>query len=121
MLIALGSLITVIGGVFVTLRKSNSDNKASTITGEAANFDYWKNRTKSVEDRLSALEQGVEDREKLHRAEIAEKNKRITILEERVDYLEAELSRQLQLNNKVDDAKAVLHENVESQLEELKQ
>ena len=48
-LIATGSLFTIVAGVYVTIRKSNSETKATAITGE-------QNRSKIDEDYISRME-----------------------------------------------------------------
>lgn len=145
LLIAAGSLITVVGGVVVTLRKSSSDNKASTITGEVALSDYWEKRTAKIEDRYTILEEKFEEMRtsfenlsldyievkkelenlRVENTRLTSENHarlgRITTLEAQVVELQSQLASYVHIDmKKVDAVKAELHHNVEDNLEELK-
>lgn len=85
--------------------------------------EITKSHEKEVEElkaRISLLEQGVIDREVVHSKAIKEKDVRIDELEERIDTLENELLKYRRLDEKVDNAKAELHDNVEQNLNDLK-
>jgi len=106
------AVAAVIGAVGVYLK-----NKAGNTVTYA---DGWERYAGRLEIRVAALEKQFEEQESRHDAEIKAKNTRITELEARVATLEHELSKQLQLNDKVDEVKGVLHETVEQGLEGLK-
>ena len=60
-IIVLGSLITILSGVYFTNKKSKVENKAVTITGEVALSDGWEKYATKLEQRLSAVEKAKDD------------------------------------------------------------
>ena len=159
-LIAIGSLITVIGGAYVTIKRSNSDVKTATITGEFALSDRLENYIVKLETRLADMDKKKEEADcklillrenfesldrdylelkaeygslKKQLDEVKLENKKLTddntLKIDRIKNLEAQvisLQEQLDLyrhidSAKVEDAKIVLHQTVDDNLNNLKQ
>lgn len=115
----IGAFITVMVGAYVAFKKSNTDSRATTITGEIGLADGWQKYAKKLEDRITALEQGVIEREKVYIQAIKEKDQRIDELEQRIDDLETEVDKYRNLSTKVVEAKDNIKETVENSLGEI--
>ena len=120
----LSAFITAASLAYVSIKKSNSETKASTIAGEFAISDRLEAYINKLEERITKMETEIEAVRMENRRLTLDneaKTSRIGILETQVIDLQKQLDNYKHIDTaKVDDAKATLHQQVEENLEDIK-
>lgn len=145
-IIIITSLVSALGLAYTGFKKTNSDSKSTSITGEITLSNGWKEYAQKLETRLDLMESKFDelhasfeklstsylklqqemevmrgDNTRLTEDNVA-KIGRITVLEKQVIDLQNQLDNYSHIDiDKVNEAKASLHDDVEINLNNLKQ